>query len=135
LDHDIACNGCPPERVEWIEKIITRWWLSKMPNPATLPKVDGMRERISLRMAKLYKSVSVMRERGGPITPETLQLGIFGLRAEIDALWGLLTELGLSTPALRQDYVDQSVDGVLNRTFDKAMEIQMPGDPGGRRPT
>lgn len=117
-----------------IEKILTRWWVSRINKQPQPTSTKQMQERTANRMAVLRKCVDTIIERSGPIDLNALQMSALGMSAELNSLWGLLIELGLITPEGRQDYLDAGVENTYTRIMEYARQITLANKvPDGRR--
>jgi hypothetical protein len=130
-------NAWPPEWVDMfqdlVEKIVKRWWIGKMvqrPNPVV--DMQGLGERMIHRTNALVGLTQAIINRSGSVDPNSLQVSVLGMSAEINAVWGALIEAGLMTPANRQDYMDAAVSELYKRGMDECQKIIMTPDPRGR---
>jgi hypothetical protein len=123
-----------PDSIETlIDKVVTRWWIKRIANrpPIHAPSAD-LAERQGNRIRMLAASTARIQDRSGPIKSEAIQINLLGAVADINALWGVLIELGLVTPEMRQDYLDESVSQTFMRIEDQAQKMILTEAPNGR---
>jgi hypothetical protein len=121
---------------DMMERVVARWWLKKMPGKVPPQKATDreLTDRVANRMHHLGRCVMLMIDRSGPIEANALQVSVLGLSAELNALWGLLIELGLITQEGRQDYMDAGVANTVERVNKYSQAVVPAKDiPRGRR--
>jgi hypothetical protein len=115
------------------EKVCLRWWISRMANTDLTPQSEEqLSERTHSRAAALAMCVARIVERSGPIDTNSLQLALLGMSSDISALWGVLIESGMITQALRQEYLDASVQQTFAKVEDYSQKIVLANAPHGR---
>lgn len=112
-------------------KVTRRWWIAKMvkrPNPPV--DTNDLLERMTHRTNALVALTQAIINRSGMIDPNSLQVSILGMSADINAVWGALIEAGLMTPANRQDYMDAAVGELYRRGMDECQKIVIASSGG-----
>lgn len=108
----------------FVEKVVVRWWIKRMVPRDTMP-AENMMERQQYRGQILNMCMHRIEERSGPIALPALQINLLGVSTDVQALWGMLIEAGICTPAMRQDYLDSAVGHLYAKVEDHAQKIQL----------
>ena len=114
---------------QYVERKLKLWWISRMGHSKDSPNPEELQKRIQERTELLAKTTMVMLS-GRSVDGFQLQMGLLGLTADISALWGFLIELGLTTPELRQQYLNASINSLSATVHEQSQKIMVAS--GGR---
>lgn len=136
---EFQAAGVPvvPSTVDALESLantcIARWWVGRAGSDGAVKDPAAIQERMQTRSNVLARCVQLMIERSGPIDANALQMSTLGISADVNALWGALIEIGIFTPAIRQEYLDQAVANTYQRVVDHTQKIQLAQSVGRRQ--
>jgi hypothetical protein len=106
------------------DAVVKRWWVGRVLDADTAYKgTENMQERMNHRMQCLVGATQAMVNHSGNVDPNSLQVSVLGLSAELNGLWGALIEAGILTPAARQDYMDAAVIELQARVKESCKKI------------
>ena len=108
---------------ELCDAAIKRWWIGRMLEADFKGEIPDMQNRMQQRMQALVSATQAMVNHSGNVDPNSLQISVLGISAELNGLWGALIEAGILTPAARQDYMDASVIELHNRVKESCSKI------------
>lgn len=116
-----------------IEKVCVRWWIGRMARREPEPQDAATRQaRLDGRANMLHAAMRLIVERSGPISLDAVQINLLSTSAEIGALWNVLIECGIVTPAMRQDYLDEGVLQIFTKVEEHAQKLILAQAPMGR---
>jgi len=133
LNHEVAQAKAPfdPDlglAVESLaEAVCRRWWLGRMLKKPEAVDMTALKERMRQRGEALQKATLAMITQQGGVDVGALNIAVFSISAEVNALWGALIEAGMMTPRNRQDYMDAAVDNLCQRVNEQAKKIVVAG--------
>lgn len=140
-DHEVAeakaaLNGSliADEIETLVEKVVTRWWLGRMAASAG-EDVDPVEAQTShgQRLQLFAGAQALIQARTGAPTVEALQIGLLSASAELNALWALLTESALVTPAHRQNLLNMGAQDLYERVQEHAKKVVLATGNSARR--
>jgi hypothetical protein len=117
-------------------RVVQRWWLSRMVHEPEKPQdAQELQNRQRERAQSYALCAQIIKARSGPIDPESLQVSVLGLSAEINAIWAVLIDSALVTQNDRHNYMDGSAAELYGRVQGMASKIVMPGSNGSKLAT
>jgi len=133
-------SGSVSDQAEAFENLsmrtVQRWWLSRMVKEPEKPlDAAELRQRQQDRASSYALCAQIIKARSGPIDPESLQVSVLGLSAEINAIWAVLIDSALVTQNDRHNYMDGSATELYGRVQGMAAKIVMPGSNGSKLAT
>ncbi|HXI41602.1 MAG TPA: hypothetical protein VNH83_16590 [Bryobacteraceae bacterium] len=109
------------------EAVCRRWWLGRMLKKPEAVDMTALQERMRQRGEALQKATMAMITQQGGVDVGALNIAVFSISAEVNALWGALIEAGMMTSRNRQDYMDAAVENLCQRVNEQAKKIVVAG--------
>jgi hypothetical protein len=107
------------------ERVVRRWWIMRMAQkpPKAIPDAEWA-DHLKRRNALFALATDIQIKASGPINLTSMQIGLFGVVSQLDAIWKLLMEAAIASPQTRMVALDDAAQSLYARVHDFASKIK-----------